>query len=160
MAEENPDIVAARERMKAKFGGAAPERMGGKGSARRKKKVVHKTTGGDDKKVQSALKRLGVNPIPGIEEVNMFMEDSSVVHFRTPKVAASLNSNTYVISGTHERKPLEEMLTPEMLSQIGPQGLQQLQQQFQQMQSKGAAAEGDDDDIPDLVDNFEEVSEK
>lgn len=35
----------------------------------RKKKAVHKTTSTDDKRLQSTLKRLGVNTIPGIEEV-------------------------------------------------------------------------------------------
>ena len=44
-------------------------RIGGKGSARRKKKVVHRTATTDDKKLQSSLKKLGVNNIPGIEEV-------------------------------------------------------------------------------------------
>ena len=44
-------------------------RIGGKGSQRRKKKVVHRTATTDDKKLQSSLKKLGVNNIPGIEEV-------------------------------------------------------------------------------------------
>ncbi len=35
----------------------------------RKKKAVHKTTSTDDKRLQGTLKRLGVNTIPGIEEV-------------------------------------------------------------------------------------------
>ena len=39
------------------------------GTPRRKKKVVHKTATTDDKKLQNVLKKLSVNPIPGIEEV-------------------------------------------------------------------------------------------
>lgn len=54
--------------------------------ARRKKKAVHKTTSTDDKRLQNTLKRLGVNTIPGIEEVNIFKEDS-VIHFTNPKGA-------------------------------------------------------------------------
>lgn len=50
----------------------------------RKKKAVHKTTSTDDKRLQNTLKRLGVNTIPGIEEVNLFMADS-VIHFSNPK---------------------------------------------------------------------------
>ena len=46
-------------------------RIGGKGTQRRKKKVVHKTATTDEKKLQTVLKKLGVNTIPGIEEVNM-----------------------------------------------------------------------------------------
>ena len=41
------------------------------GSARRKKKVVHRTATADDKKLQSSLKKLNVNNIPGIEEVTL-----------------------------------------------------------------------------------------
>lgn len=52
---------------------------------RRKKKAVHKTTSTDDKRLQSTLKRLGVNTIPGIEEVNLFQSDGNVVHFTNPK---------------------------------------------------------------------------
>ena len=47
----------------------AQVRIGGKGSARRKKKVVHRTATTDDKKLQSTLKKLAVNNIPGVEEV-------------------------------------------------------------------------------------------
>lgn len=50
----------------------------------RKKKAVHKTTSTDDKRLQNTLKRLGVNTIPGIEEVNIFMDDT-VIHFANPK---------------------------------------------------------------------------
>ena len=39
----------------------------------RKKKAVHKTTTTDDKRLQSTLKRIGVNAIPAIEEVNIFL---------------------------------------------------------------------------------------
>ena len=60
-------------------------RIGGKGTARRKRKTVHKTASGDDKKIQQTLKRLGVQTIPQIEEVNMFREDGMVMHFSNPK---------------------------------------------------------------------------
>ncbi len=45
---------------------------------------MHKTTSTDDKRLQNTLKRLGVNTIPGIEEVNIFMGDD-VVNFTNPK---------------------------------------------------------------------------
>ena len=53
---------------------------------RRKKKIVHKAASADDKKLQSQLKKLSVNPIPGIEEVNMFKDDGTILHFSNPKV--------------------------------------------------------------------------
>jgi nascent polypeptide-associated complex subunit beta len=52
---------------------------------RRKKKAVHKTTTTDDKRLQNTLKRLGVNTIPGIEEVNIVKDDNSIIHFVNPK---------------------------------------------------------------------------
>lgn len=47
-------------------------RIGGKGTARRKGKVVHKNAAADDKKLQASLKKLNLNSIPTIEEVNLF----------------------------------------------------------------------------------------
>ena len=64
--------------------------IGGKGTVRRK--VVKKTkasTAHDDKKLQGALKKLNVQPIPGVEEVNMFQEDGNVLHFTAPKGSSS-----------------------------------------------------------------------
>lgn len=60
-------------------------RTGGKGSVRRKKKANHKANVTDDKRLQGTLKRLGVNNIPGIEEVNLFKDDGNVIHFTNPK---------------------------------------------------------------------------
>ncbi|KAI4991497.1 hypothetical protein ZWY2020_039868 [Hordeum vulgare] len=51
----------------------------------RKKKAVHKTATTDDKRLQSMLKRVGVNTIPAIEEVNIFKDDH-VIQFLNPKV--------------------------------------------------------------------------
>ena len=59
---------------------------GGKGTVRRK--IVRKskpTNAQDDKKLQGALKKLNVQPIAGVEEVNMFREDGNVLHFSAPK---------------------------------------------------------------------------
>lgn len=60
-------------------------RIGGKGMPRRKVKKPNKTQGTDDKKLSAALKKIGMQPVPGIEEVNMFKEDGNVLHFRAPK---------------------------------------------------------------------------
>uniref|UniRef100_A0A674CNJ9 Transcription factor BTF3 n=1 Tax=Salmo trutta TaxID=8032 RepID=A0A674CNJ9_SALTR len=96
----------------------AQVRIGGKGTARRKKKVVHRTATADDKKLQSSLKKLSVNNISGIEEVNMIKDDGTVIHFNNPKVQASLSANTFAITGHAENKQLTEML-PGILSQLG-----------------------------------------
>ena len=53
-----------------------------------RRKIVRKakpSAAQDDKKLQGALKKLNVQPIPGVEEVNMFREDGNVLHFTAPK---------------------------------------------------------------------------
>ena len=62
-----------------------PDNDRGKGTPRRKVKKVHKSTGTDDKKLQASLKKLNVQPIQAIEEVNMFKSDGNVIHFSAPK---------------------------------------------------------------------------
>jgi len=141
-------------------------RIGGKGTPRRKTKKVHKSSGTDDKKLQTSLKKLNVQPIQAIEEVNMFKEDGNVIHFAAPKVHASVPSNTFAIYGNGEDKELTE-LVPGILNQLGPDSLaslRKLAESYQSMQKKEGGDEGkkdaddeDDDDIPDLVEgeNFE-----
>ena len=151
----------------------------------KKDKKVHKSSGTDDKKLQTSLKKLNVQPIQAIEEVNMFKEDGNVIHFAAPKgtvptpiayvpafalqsanhptVHASVPSNTFAIYGNGEDKELTE-LVPGILNQLGPDSLaslRRLAESYQSLQKKegGEKKEGDDDDdeIPDLVEgeNFE-----
>jgi nascent polypeptide-associated complex subunit beta len=82
---------------------AGAVRTSGKGSMRRKKKAVHKATNTDDKRLQSTLKRVGVNIIPAIEEVNVFKDDA-VIQFLNTKVQASIAPNTWVVSGSPQTK--------------------------------------------------------
>ncbi|KAJ3090264.1 Nascent polypeptide-associated complex subunit beta [Quaeritorhiza haematococci] len=141
----------------------ASVRIGGKGTPRRKMKKVHKTSGTDDKKLQSTLKKLNVQPINGIEEVNMFRTDGTVLHFAAPKVHASIASNVFVIYGVGESKELTE-LVPGILNQLGPDSLASLRKLAESYQSAHAAALGkegeDDDDVPELVENFEEAADE
>merc|ERR1719188_2627891 len=106
--DQAPEVIAAREKLKQRFG--QQSRTGGKGTARRTKLTKHASHAADDKQTQAQLKRLGVNSIPGIEEVNMFNESGTVIHFSAPKVQASVAANTYVITGHAENKRLEELL--------------------------------------------------
>ena len=129
----------------------------------RKKKAVHKTTSSDDKRLQNTLKRLGVNTIPGIEEVLLFNEDSSATAFSNPKVQASIAANTYVISGPSTLKTREEA----MMAMMGGMDVQQMLAQMGMAGRGGMGGAGmggggddeeddDDDDVPELVGNFEE----
>jgi len=138
-------------------------RIGGKGTARRKKKVVHRTATTDDKKLQSSLKKLAVNNIPGIEEVNMIKEDGQVIHFNNPKVQASIAANTFAITGHAETKQITEML-PGILNQLGAESLANLKKLATSVSSADSGKpvtgdiDDDDDDVPDLVENFDEAS--
>ncbi|XP_029173675.1 transcription factor BTF3 homolog 4-like isoform X1 [Nylanderia fulva] len=169
----------------------AQVRIGGKGTPRRKKKndhatwiliqyiekegsnvctqymetvlskVVHATAATDDKKLQSCLKKLSVNTIPGIEEVNMIKDDGTVIHFNNPKAQASLSANTFAITGHGENKQITEML-PGILSQLGPEGLTQLKRLASTVAGSavGKATLEEDDEVPDLVENFDEASKE
>merc|ERR1712060_852308 len=117
-------------------------RTGGKGSVRRKKKAIHKTTTTDDKRLQNTLKRLGVNNIPAIEEVNLFKDNGTVIHFNNPK--------------------LQDLL-PGIINQLGPDNLANLKKIAESYQPGVApppgGADDEDEDVPDLVDNFEANTE-
>lgn len=140
----------------------AQVRIGGKGSARRKKKVIHRTNTTDDKKLQVSLKKLGLTTIPGIEEVNMIKDDGEVIHFNNPKVQASLAANTFAVTGHAEIKQITEML-PSILSQLRAENfssaLKKLATSGGANGEKTSAPEAEDDeDVPDLVENFDEAS--
>merc|ERR1712012_138762 len=138
----------------------AQVRIGGKGTARRKKKVVHRTATTDDKKLQSSLKKPSVNNIPGIEEVNMIKDDGSVIHFNNPKVQASLAANTFAVTGHAENKQIAEML-PGILNQLGAESLSSLKKLAQSAlggEKPQAPLVDDDEEVPELVENFDEAS--
>merc|ERR1712105_204658 len=155
------------EKLKQLQAQVANVRIGGKGSARRKKKVIHRHGVTDDKKLQSSLKKLSVNNIPGIEEVNMIKEDGTVIHFNNPKVQASLAANTFAVTGHAENKQITEML-PGILNQLGADSLTHLKRLANNVGGAGvggamegaggAMDEEEDDEVPDLVENFDEVS--
>ncbi|CAK7312249.1 Transcription factor BTF3 [Vulpes lagopus] len=94
----------------------------------------------------------------------MFTNQGTVIHFNNPKVQASLAANTFTITGHTETKPLTEML-PSILSQLGADSLTSLRRlaealpkQYVDGKAPLATREDDDDEIPDLVENFDETS--
>lgn len=155
-----PADADLRRKLKKKFGNAS-SRTGGKGTARRKKKTVRKSTNSEDKKLQTQLKKLNVNTIPAIEEVNLFQENGKVIHFSNPRVQASIAANTYVVSGKAEEKDIGELM-PSILPQLGPSALEELKNLETEFNNKKQEPDDDDDDIPDLVEatNFEDISKQ
>ncbi|KAM7534891.1 hypothetical protein Aperf_G00000115565 [Anoplocephala perfoliata] len=149
--------AARLERLQALKSVSEQARIGGKGSARRKRKVVHKTAATDDKKLQATLKKLGINVIPSIEEVNMYRADGTMIHFKNPRVQASPQANMFAVSGLAENKSLNDLF-PNMMSQLetAKQRLSKMSESAQDENKE--SVEDDDDDVPELVGDFEETS--
>lgn len=151
--------------MIAKRFGKGSASTGGKGSTRRKKKATPRSGAAQsDAKLGSTLKKLNATNIPGIEEVNFFKEDGNVIQFKNPKLQAALQSNTYIVSGPSETKPLQELL-PSIVSQLGMDNLPALQNLAGGAGTAAPAVipegdeDDDDDDVPDLVEgNFEDAA--
>eukprot|EP01125_Pyxidicula_operculata_P016931 TRINITY_DN587_c0_g1_i2.p1 TRINITY_DN587_c0_g1~~TRINITY_DN587_c0_g1_i2.p1 ORF type:complete len:164 (-),score=45.40 TRINITY_DN587_c0_g1_i2:237-728(-) len=116
-------------------------RTGGKGTVRRKKKIPRKAATTDDKKLQATLRRMGLNPIPGmiyltleipidptrntrllhdsgIDEVTFYHQDGNVRIFKTPKVQAAVAANTFVVTGQSTEKSLADLI-PELAKSAG-----------------------------------------
>ncbi|KAI9599820.1 hypothetical protein KEM48_006349 [Puccinia striiformis f. sp. tritici PST-130] len=152
----------------------AQTKVGTKGQPRRKE--IKRPKGftanggpaGDDKKLQAALKKLNVQPMIGMEEVNMFKDEGSkILHFSNPKVHGAANVNTFAIHGNGVEKDLTE-LVPGILPQLGAESIANLRRlasslgdlhQANSMSYKppnmAVGANNDDDDVPALVDSFD-----
>lgn len=94
-----------------------------------------------------------MQPLSDIDEVNMFKDDNTVIHFKKPSAQFSVRENLLVVTGNPETKELKSML-PDILKQVGPAQYKYLKDAF-----VGGAATGkeeeDDDDVPELVGNFD-----
>jgi len=131
----------------------------------------------DDKKLGGVLKKMGFTEMKGMEEVNIFKDDGTVIHIKQPKsnkhhyhsltsydhhfiysnnihlslfvVQMSVPANTYVVSGPAEVKKMEELL-PGILNQLGPESMDRLRE-FATSQYGGAGAGGaaDEEEEPD-----------
>ncbi|EGR33290.1 transcription factor btf3, putative [Ichthyophthirius multifiliis] len=168
------EVLEARRKLQEKIGDS---RTGGKGTQRRKVKKVQKTAITDDKKLKTVIKKFGVQPFQGIDEVNMFRDDKTIMHFDRPEVLASLQSNTFVVIGKSETKSkffiyliffqyffilflaVKELL-PDILQHLGPNQLKDLKDILESTLDKNQKAGGEEDDIPQLQENFEEASQK
>uniref|UniRef100_A0A2I2YX28 Transcription factor BTF3 n=1 Tax=Gorilla gorilla gorilla TaxID=9595 RepID=A0A2I2YX28_GORGO len=124
------------------------------GGTAHRKVVVHRTATANDKKRQFSLKKLEIS---GIEEVNMFTNQATVIHFNNPKARTSLAVNTFTITGYTETKQLTEML-PRILNQLGAGSLTTLSKQSVGGKAPLTTGENDDDEVPDLVENLDEAS--
>ena len=161
MDAEDQKLLEARENLKKKFGKNTATQIGGKGGARITKKVNKKVDKNEDKKLKQQLKKFNVQSLPDIEEVNFFRDDDTVMTFKRPAVDFSVRDNLLVVSGSPETKEIEAML-PDILKQCGPEQAAKLKDVVKKDDKKadGIKEEEDEDDIPELVGNFDYASKK
>ncbi|POY75880.1 hypothetical protein BMF94_0963 [Rhodotorula taiwanensis] len=164
-----PQAVTVRARIRAAVLGwlthltlSLRHAPGGAKAPIRRKVAPKQPSAQDDKKLQTALKKLNVQGVGAVEEVNMFMDDGKVLNFNRPTVHAAAGSNTYAVYGHGVAKEITELM-PGIIQQLGPDtmaSLQKLAEQYSRGQQgpDGAAgiAEADEedddaDDIPELV---------
>ncbi|GAA5939140.1 Egd1p [Sporobolomyces koalae] len=158
MSDFDPAKLAALQARASKLSAG-----GARGPVRRKAIPKNVQNAGDDKKVQTALKKLNVQPIGTVDEVNMFLDDSAnVIHFQNPRVHAATGSNTYAIYGQAQTRDLTELVPHGILNQLGPDALAQLKRLAEQIQAQQAAggnpAAGleEGEGVPELVEAEEE----
>ena len=169
----------ARKAMIAKrFGG---NDKGAKNGAMRQKATKKSGGSGDVAKINQALKKFQFTEMKNLMEVNIFKGDD-VIHITEPKINASINCNTFQVSGKTETKPMTDYL-PDILNQLGPESMDRLRKYAESLNVGGAGAgagagagmgmpaaaaggaipegeeDSDDDDVPELVDNFDEATD-
>lgn len=83
-------------------------------------------------------------------------------------VQASITANTYVVSGSAETKSMQDLM-PNILSQLGPNAIQSLLASMQKggkggieqmLAGLGGLGGAGGDDMPELEENFEDVSKE
>eukprot|EP00483_Globobulimina_turgida_P002427 UN02431 len=172
-----PSVSEVQAKLRARYGNKAGSTRtgGGKNAMRRKKFRQKKSTNEFEKRLQANLKKLSCNTIPGIEEVNLFKSDGTVIHFISPKVDAEVSSNTFIVSGNYTHNKIEELL-PDILPQIGSDHLTQLKDYAEKFEAlkpnneddndavnaNNMVSAADDGDVPMLIDedlNFEQVAQ-
>jgi UDP-sugar pyrophosphorylase len=160
-----PTKAQIRRKMLERYGTVANTKTGGSKNRMRRRKFrgSGRTANDFEKRLQSSLQKLGCSTIPGIDEVNLFKDDGTVLHFTKPKVDAEVQSNTFIVSGQFTHSKVEELL-PGILPQMGVESLAKLKDYASSLEAlnpKYTEPEDDDDDVPMLVDedmNFEEVA--
>ena len=86
----------------------------------------------------------------GVDEINFFRDDNTILHFKNPEAYASIQNNTFIVTGEPETKTIKDLL-PDIIQQLGPKQHKLLESLV------GQAAQGDSD-APDLVENKEPAS--
>ena len=73
----------------------AQGRTASKGTPRRNAPKPRTSVAQDDRKLQAALEKLSLTNLPYVEEVNMFLEQGTVLNFRAPKGKSFFSSSNW-----------------------------------------------------------------
>lgn len=79
---------------------------------------IYRLQGSGDKVVKTIVKKVGAQQL-GVDEVNFFRDDNTVLHFSKPEAYASIQNNTFIVTGEPETKNIKDLL-PDILQQLGP----------------------------------------
>lgn len=112
---ESDEILAARERLRQAFGGGVKGR-----------RVYEKPSHVDDRRLQTTLKKMNLGQLPADEAI-MIKEDQTGYRFIEPKVHASINANTFVVTGDFKIEAINESVGMDILNK---QKLTQLAQEL------------------------------
>ena len=83
----------------------------------------------------------------GVDEINFFRDDNTVLHFVRPDAYASIQNNTFIVSGEPETKTIKDLL-PDIIQQLGPKQHKLLQELVQ-----GSLGQTGSEDVPNLVES-------
>lgn len=155
MSDLTPEIIEARKKMQEKFGNI---KIGGKGTQKRKKQVVHKSTAVQDKKISAVAKKANAKNIGETQEINIFRDDHSVLHFKKPKLEYSIKEKVSFVTGAAETKSIKDLL-PNIIKQLGPKQFSFMKDYAEQLK-KSEPEEKKEEAAPELVEDFEEVSKQ
>ncbi|CAG9475836.1 basic transcription factor 3b, putative [Plasmodium vivax] len=171
MDKISPEILAARAKLKEKMGGNLRQ-IGGKGSARRKIKKVHKNSMSNEKKINLILKKIGASYFGDVDEICVYKAGDTYMEFKRPKLSASLQSNTYVVTGKFTEQKIDinkifeglkgnKNVDMNLLEKIkNDPNIKNLLNKENNGNAKKEEAAQEAADVPDLVENFEEVSKE
>lgn len=149
------EIIEARKKMAEKFGNM---QIGGKGTQKRKKEPKHRGNKVEaDKKIQALAKKSQARKINEVSEINIFKDDNTVVHFKKPTLEYSFKEKVSFVSGTHETKSIKDLL-PNIIKQLGPKQFEFMKEYAETLKSKDKKKSDKNDEAPELVEDFEEVS--
>lgn len=82
----------------------------------------------------------------GVDEINFFRDDNTIMHFVRPEAYASIQNNTFIVSGESETKTIKDLL-PDIIQQLGPKQHKLLQELVQHIGTPS------NEEVPNLVES-------